>query len=284
MTRSQYWRAYARQNAKYELYGAYLFRAAIRKALAPVLVSLDPNDLDPKPLYWAYEKFYLYVGRKHKDWEDVQWQRKLPGSMALRQKAQIGPDKWKEDKRESPRPRRQVREEVGLFARIRLSFSNANWLRRLRDFINGLDTASRVTGITETVRKRIQKILSDASQEEIQTRKIAARLRKEIGIEMTPARAKMIARTETTRVTNEAAKQSAMELGIDLEKFWVATLDDKTRDSHREMNSQKPIHANEKFLVGGMLMDKPGDPDGGAKEVINCRCIVAYIPKGGRRL
>ena len=285
MTPTQYWRAYARQNAKYERYGAYLFRAAIRKAVAPVLVSLNPNDLDIRPLYQAFEKYYLYVGKKHKEWEDSQWERKLPGSWALRGKADATDNlRTKEDERESTRQQPRIREEVGLFARIRLSFGNAMWLRRLRDLINGLDTASRVTGITETIRKRIQKILSEASQEEIQTRKIAARLRREVGIEMTPARAKMIARTETTRVTNEAAKQSALELGIDLDKFWIATLDDKTRDAHREMNNQKPIGANEKFLVGGMPMDKPGDPAGGAANCINCRCVVAYIPKGGRRL
>lgn len=285
MTHNQYWRAYARQNAMYERYGAYLFRVAIRKSIAPVLVSLNPADLDNRPIYQAFEKYYLYVGKKHKEWEDKQWERKFPGSQAIRGKNGSEDLSLKEDERESPRhSRARAREEVGLFARIRLSFSNAMWLRRLKDMINGLDTASRVTGITETVRKRIQKILSEASQEEIQTRRIAARLRREVGIEMTPARAKMIARTETTRVTNEAAKHSALELGIDLDKFWIATLDDKTRDAHREMNNQKPIGANEKFLVGGRLMDKPGDPAGGAANCINCRCVVAYIPKGGRRL
>ena len=33
---------------------------------------------------------------------------------------------------------------------------------------------------------------------------------------------------------------------------------------------------DEKFNVGGAEMDFTGDPAGGAKNVINCRCVIIY--------
>ena len=33
----------------------------------------------------------------------------------------------------------------------------------------------------------------------------------------------------------------------------------------------------EDFIVGGVPMEYAGDPRGGAKNVINCRCAVIYV-------
>lgn len=51
-------------------------------------------------------------------------------------------------------------------------------------------------------------------------------------------------------------------------KQWDATLDGNTRDSHRRVDGEIR-ELDEKFSNGLM---RPGDPDGGASEVINCRC------------
>jgi hypothetical protein len=36
---------------------------------------------------------------------------------------------------------------------------------------------------------------------------------------------------------------------------------------------------DEPFNLDGVLMQHPGDPDGGAENVCNCRCCIAYEPE-----
>jgi hypothetical protein len=58
-------------------------------------------------------------------------------------------------------------------------------------------------------------------------------------------------------------------------------LDNETRDSHEKMAEHDAIPLNESFDVGlraggtEKLM-YPGDPEGSAENVINCRCVIGY--------
>jgi hypothetical protein len=38
---------------------------------------------------------------------------------------------------------------------------------------------------------------------------------------------------------------------------------------------------NSKFSVGGESLQRPGDPNGSASNVINCRCSMIVLPKVG---
>lgn len=92
------------------------------------------------------------------------------------------------------------------------------------------------------------------------------------------SRAKTITRTEGHRIQNTAARDSAEEAkrhGADLVKVWDATLDGKTRDSHRRVDGEIR-ELNEKFSNG---LDFPGDSSGSAAEVINCRCHLEHKPR-----
>lgn len=276
MTREQYWREYARQNAKYERYGVILFRKAIIQAVAPAIQYGSADWVDITPIRKAYEQFYQYVGTRHKAWEDRQWNKRKDREPALLRKED-------EDERMRSHPR-HTRNETGIEVMFGLSFRNAAWLERLKRLITGLDVASRISSVTDTIREEVRKVLAELSQEQVQTNKIASRLKRHFGGLFSTRRAKTIARTETTYVANIAAEESAKETGLDLVKIWVATLDDRTRDAHRAMHGKVPIDATEKFIVGGMPMDKPGDPAGGLGNVINCRCVVAYLPKDDAEL
>lgn len=90
-------------------------------------------------------------------------------------------------------------------------------------------------------------------------------------------RAVRITRTETHRVMTEAAqqtyKQAAAE-GMDVKNRWVATLDSRTRKSHRKLDG-KTVAPGEAFAPG---IYKPGD--GGAAESINCRCCLTPVHNG----
>ena len=91
-------------------------------------------------------------------------------------------------------------------------------------------------------------------------------------------KAMRIARTEAHRVANTAhmdAQIKAKEKGADILKQWDATLDARTRDSHKAVDGElKKI--DEEFSNGLMF---PGDPDGSAAEVINCRCTLLQRAK-----
>ena len=98
------------------------------------------------------------------------------------------------------------------------------------------------------------------------------------------AYAKRIARTEGHRIQCQAgmdACHKAKDMGADVVKQWDSTLDAKTRESHA-MVDQEIKEIDEKFSNGLMF---PGDPSGGAAEVVNCRCALLqrarWAVKGG---
>ena len=89
-----------------------------------------------------------------------------------------------------------------------------------------------------------------------------------------------IVRTETTRIQNEAiqkAGEKAAAKGIDLVKQWNATLDGRTRRTHRKLD-QQIVEMDEEFVVNGHSAPRPG-AFGVAEEDINCRCRLTYIPR-----
>nr|DAI69726.1 MAG TPA: minor capsid protein [Caudoviricetes sp.] len=87
-----------------------------------------------------------------------------------------------------------------------------------------------------------------------------------------------ITRTEGHRIQQEStmdACYAARERGADVVKQWDATMDANTRESHQMVDGE--IRAlDEKFSNGLMY---PGDPEGSAAEVINCRCILLQRAK-----
>lgn len=85
------------------------------------------------------------------------------------------------------------------------------------------------------------------------------------------------ARTYTTAAENKGRVDSyyrAQGLGIELKQEWMATLDMRTRSSHRHMDGEK-AEVGKKFSNG---LRFPGDPEGKPWEIYNCRCtLVAAI-------
>ena len=86
-------------------------------------------------------------------------------------------------------------------------------------------------------------------------------------------RAVRIARTEGHRIQITGtmdAMEKAKEKGADVLKQWDATLDDRTRESHSQVDGE--IRETDKPFSNGLMF--PGDPSGGAAEVVNCRCAL----------
>lgn len=84
-----------------------------------------------------------------------------------------------------------------------------------------------------------------------------------------------IVRTEGHRIQIQSAmdaQQVAKDHGADIVKQWDATLDDRTRETHRMLDGQIR-ELDEPFEVGGMQADAPG-MFGIAAQDCNCRCAL----------
>ena len=94
---------------------------------------------------------------------------------------------------------------------------------------------------------------------------------------------RMFARTAMTAAQNAGRLQQmkdAKKKGVKVKKRWVATLDERTRDSHQALDGDT-IEVEERFANGLMY---PGDPNGAASEVFNCRCKIIQIFEGINRV
>ena len=150
-------------------------------------------------------------------------------------------------------------------------------------YVNSI-TAENVTRITETTKKGIQADISLGLSEGLSIPTIAGNIQKSTKFKAT--RATMIARTETHQAMNYGNQEIAKKLDLKSPvKEWVSAMDDRSRDWHDAMNGRPPIPVDDAFKVltptagGGVaerLMMYAGDPNGGATNVINCRCFIIY--------
>lgn len=135
---------------------------------------------------------------------------------------------------------------------------------------------AKVVGeITETTRRALQELLRDGINQGLSIPDIAATIDTLYLDDIIPNRSTVIARTETISSTNYGGQQAAKATGLTLQKTWLATNDDRTRDTHRDADGQT-VPMDEPYIVDGERLMFPGDPDGSAANVIQCRCTETY--------
>lgn len=91
------------------------------------------------------------------------------------------------------------------------------------------------------------------------------------------------ARTIVTAAENKGRQDSYDRLtkdGVIIKKRWLATLDKRVRDSHLALHDTM-VDENKPFDNGLMF---PADPNGRPEEVYNCRCSMAAVVVGFRRV
>lgn len=85
------------------------------------------------------------------------------------------------------------------------------------------------------------------------------------------------ARTMTTAAENRGRLDRYSDYeskGLIMQKVWIATGDDRTRDWHLSLDGQE-VDKDEPFIDGhGNELMYPGDPDARAETVWNCRCSM----------
>ena len=130
------------------------------------------------------------------------------------------------------------------------------------------------------VKKMNAEVLQGILQGEPMDR-IASRLSKVTDMNATAAIRN--ARTMVTGAENKGRQDSyarATADGIILQKEWIATDDSRTRHSHAMLDGAI-VDQDEKFDNGLMF---PGDPNGKPEETWNCRCTVAAVVKGFKKV
>jgi hypothetical protein len=153
---------------------------------------------------------------------------------------------------------------------IDLQFEDAvqEWLT-----VHGLEASQEITG---TTRDTVVNAIATGRAEGLGAEAISRRIRDEVGDgAAAAARARVIARTEVHNAATWASDMMADLTGLRLEREWAAVEGGRTRPSHAAADGQRRPKG-QPFDVGGAKLMRPGDPDGPADEVINCRCVVLY--------
>lgn len=148
---------------------------------------------------------------------------------------------------------------------------NQTWLEGVIQFLINYG-GRKVTHITETTRDFIRKIVEEGIAQGKGVYEISKDL---LGSEINVSRSKLIARTETNTALNYANEIATQKSGLLMEDTWLSADDSRVRYSHRRVDGEVVIHG-ERFSNG---LRYPGDPEGRAEEVINCRCTKTQEAK-----
>ncbi|MDO8614630.1 MAG: phage minor head protein, partial [Dehalococcoidia bacterium] len=96
-------------------------------------------------------------------------------------------------------------------------------------------------------------------------------------------RAETIARTEALRTASLARQEALAQVLEQVEmprdrvvRVWRATQDERTRDTHAEMDGQERGLDEPFESPSGAILMYPGDPAAPPAEVINCRCVLLH--------
>lgn len=130
--------------------------------------------------------------------------------------------------------------------------------------------AEKVAGVLDFTKQIIAAIIFDLEKDGANVDQVARAIRQQFD-DFSEHRAFRIARTETAAASNYGLFQAGKQSGAAVKKGWINSSDDRVRDSH---DFKEYIGMDEKFKNGLLY---PGDmASGKAKEVIHCRCTLAY--------
>lgn len=244
--RNEFAENYRAKHHGYEVTAYKIFKRALIESVQPLLDSIERYGFMTsmlvlqEPMQRAYKEVYTKVGLKHAQYT-YRWINRLGAS---------------------------VKDEP-------VSFYNEKWAELLEQFYYGF-SAELIQDVTDTTRERIQDIL--ARNQFLTLTQQAELIAQELGQrDYFNTRAMMIARTESTRISNYAATIANADADYETVKEWIAVLDSRTRPDHTAADGQQ-VAPNGMFSVGGNACRFPGDVMLPADESINCRCTLAFVP------
>lgn len=143
--------------------------------------------------------------------------------------------------------------------------------------------AEKVTQIAGTTQEQAMRIINDtiaqgvaAGMSERELGKMLEKAMREQSAVLSRWRSRVIARTEVHGAANAANQAAAKASGIPMRKEWVASGGERTRSAHAAADGQI-VAQDAAFTVDGEQLMYPGDPNGSAGNIINCRCASVMV-------
>lgn len=146
----------------------------------------------------------------------------------------------------------------------------------IQEYINRW-AVDKVTLISDTTKDHLSRLIANGVADDLSGAEIAKQIRTQIP-SISAVRSDTIARTEVHAAANYANQSAAEATELEMDKEWIAFIDGRERDAHRIADGQR-VPMDEDFNVDGEDLEYPGDPSGSAENVINCRCVVGYLPR-----
>ena len=148
------------------------------------------------------------------------------------------------------------------------------WMQYVDDYIT-TNGAEKIKEIGNVTKQRVKAALAEGIANEESIPDLAARI-SDLYDGFEGSRAVMIARSETVEAFNRGSQAQAQEAGSTLDNVWIATMDDRTREEHADMDGVTVPYDQEFDCADGTTW--PGDAP-------NCRCTngfaVPEAPAGG---
>lgn len=178
----------------------------------------------------------------------------------------------------------------GAFPHLESKDAAATLWEQIRDaFVEQYGT-QKVTRIFETTRTQLLRMIQAGIQDGKGIEAMVSDIREAIP-ELSRTRAHIIARTETHGASRHASQAVARTARFPLNKTWLIVRDARTRDfgeadgeddefNHRQMDGVT-IPLSQPYFVPTVYGTReplmfPGDPNGSAGNIINCRCGERY--------
>jgi len=169
-------------------------------------------------------------------------------------------------KKEMDNAGRQAMASLGMAPAF--DITNPNVVKKIQDLTN------RSKKINDATFADIKGLLKEAYEEKWNQSQLVKQIYELYG-DYGRARAEMVARTEMAGVYNTGAEEGYRQGGV-TRKEWMASIDDATRPEHAAADGQI-VSIDQPFNVGGEMLMAPGDPNGSAANVINCRCTLLPV-------
>jgi uncharacterized protein with gpF-like domain len=143
--------------------------------------------------------------------------------------------------------------------------------------------AAKVTQISESLRRVLRRTIDRAQAEATPPAQLAKEIVATTGGDIGRRRAIRIARTETGIAAEKGAFEGADATGLELEKEWGGTMDNRIRPAHKFADvlygPKGRIPFDRPFVVDDEPLMHCKDPSGSPGNIINCRCQTLIYPR-----
>ncbi|MCE5184940.1 MAG: phage portal protein [Planctomycetaceae bacterium] len=139
-------------------------------------------------------------------------------------------------------------------------------------------SSTNITKVNENTQKWVSGQLREGLEAQEGLKELTDRLASEAAGAFGRGRAGTIARTQTSGAVSSGRFAGLEEAGVE-KKGWLTSRDKDVRPEHRQAERQYAdgIPMNQPFVVGGQKLMYPGDPNGSAAMVSNCRCLLIAV-------